>query len=73
MQCYKKPKRKHVATLGMAVSEKPQGKGIELKLLCSMVELADNWLNITRTELEVFTDNHSAIILYQYFGQFSIR
>jgi L-phenylalanine/L-methionine N-acetyltransferase len=68
MQCYTTPRRKHVATLGMAVSEKHQGNGIGSKLLCSMVELADNWLNITRIELEVFTDNHSAIALYEKFG-----
>jgi putative acetyltransferase len=30
--------------------------------------LVDNWLNLTRLELEVFTDNEPAIKLYKKFG-----
>ncbi len=32
------------------------------------VELADRWPNLTRLELEVFTDNEPAIGLYEKFG-----
>jgi putative acetyltransferase len=32
------------------------------------VDLADNWLNLTRLELEVYTDNEAAIRLYERFG-----
>lgn len=32
------------------------------------VDLADKWLNLTRFELEVYTDNASAIRLYKKFG-----
>jgi putative acetyltransferase len=30
--------------------------------------MADKWLNLTRLELEVYTDNESAIRLYERFG-----
>lgn len=33
-----------------------------------MVNLCDNWLNVTRIELTVFADNQSSIRLYQRFG-----
>ncbi|MGB1271309.1 MAG: acetyltransferase [Endozoicomonas sp.] len=33
-----------------------------------MVNLADNWLNLIRIELDVYTDNEPAVILYQRFG-----
>lgn len=32
------------------------------------IELADNWLNLTRLELEVYTDNEPAIRLYKHLG-----
>ena len=36
------------------------------------IELADNWLNLTRLELEVYTDNAPALRLYEKLG-FSIE
>jgi putative acetyltransferase len=33
-----------------------------------MVNLCDNWLRITRTELTVFTDNAPALALYRKYG-----
>jgi putative acetyltransferase len=33
-----------------------------------MVDLADNWLNVRRIELTVFTDNAAAIHLYEKHG-----
>jgi putative acetyltransferase len=32
------------------------------------IDLADKWLNLTRLELEVYTDNEAAIQLYKRFG-----
>ncbi|MBU2969162.1 GNAT family N-acetyltransferase [Pseudoalteromonas sp. C2R02] len=66
------PRRKHVASLGMGVSEAYQGKGVGSKLLEAILELATNWLAITRIELEVYTDNQAGIALYEKFG-FSIE
>ncbi|WP_064607668.1 GNAT family N-acetyltransferase [Photobacterium sp. J15] len=63
-----RPRRRHVATFGMAVSDFHQGKGIGSKLLSAMLDMADNWLNVRRIELTVYTDNHAAIALYEKHG-----
>jgi L-phenylalanine/L-methionine N-acetyltransferase len=52
----------------MAVRDDWQGKGVGTALLQAAVDLADNWLNLTRLELEVHTDNEPAIRLYKKFG-----
>jgi len=62
------PRRKHVAAIGMGVKKEFHRKGIGAKLLESVLEMADNWLNIVRVELEVFTDNKAAISLYEKYG-----
>jgi L-phenylalanine/L-methionine N-acetyltransferase len=62
------PRRKHVANLGMAVSEDFQGIGVGSALLGAVVKLAQNWLAVRRIELEVYTDNHAAIALYKRHG-----
>jgi L-phenylalanine/L-methionine N-acetyltransferase len=52
----------------MAVRDDWQGKGVGTALMQAAVDLADKWLNLTRLELEVYTDNESAIRLYKTFG-----
>ncbi len=37
-------------------------------MLKEILDLADNWHNIRRIELEVYTDNEKAINLYEKFG-----
>ena len=37
-------------------------------LMRAILDLADNWLNLTRLELEVYADNEAAIHLYERFG-----
>ena len=59
------PRRKHVAGFGMAVKDNYQGMGVGSKLLGAAVDLAENWLNIQRIELTVYTDNQAAIALYK--------
>jgi putative acetyltransferase len=76
-----RPRRRHVGQIGMAVRDDWQGKGAGTALLQAAVDLADKWLNLTRLELEVYTDNASAIRLYKKFSfiiegtlaQFSFR
>ncbi|MCL2918982.1 GNAT family N-acetyltransferase [Shewanella litorisediminis] len=68
MEVFVNPRRKHVANLGMAVSEDYQGIGVGSALLAAMMELAHNWLAVRRIELEVYTDNHAAIKLYKRHG-----
>jgi putative acetyltransferase len=62
------PRRKHAGTFGMGVHDDWQGKGIGTALLKACVDMADNWLNLKRLELEVYTDNEAAIRLYERFG-----
>jgi ribosomal protein S18 acetylase RimI-like enzyme len=45
-----------------------QGRGVGASLLGAAIELADQWLNLTRLELTVFTDNARAIALYKRCG-----
>jgi putative acetyltransferase len=62
------PRRKHAATFGMGVKDHFQGKGVGSALLQTAIDLADNWLNLRRLELTVYTDNIAAIALYKKFG-----
>lgn len=61
-------RRRHVAGLGMAVRDDWHGQGVGTALMQAAIELADNWLNLTRLELNVFVDNAPAIRLYEKFG-----
>lgn len=45
-----------------------QGKGVGKALMQAGIDLADKWLNLTRLELEVYSDNDAAIRLYEQFG-----
>jgi L-phenylalanine/L-methionine N-acetyltransferase len=63
-----RPRRRHVSILGMAVHDDLQGKGVGTALMEAALDLADNWLNLTRLELTVYTDNEAAIALYEKFG-----
>ena len=62
------PRRRHVGEIGMAVRDDWQGKGVGRELMQAAVELAEKWLNLSRLELEVYTDNEPAIRLYKKFG-----
>ncbi|MGZ9712560.1 GNAT family N-acetyltransferase [Glaciimonas sp. GNP009] len=63
-----RPRRKHVAYVGIGVKDSYQGQGVGSKLLAAALDLADNWLNISRIELTVFIDNDAAIALYKKHG-----
>jgi putative acetyltransferase len=63
-----RPRRRHAAQIGMGVHDDWHGKGIGTALMSACVEMADKWLNLTRLELEVYTDNEHAIRLYERFG-----
>ena len=62
------PRRRHVASFGMAVHDDFQGRGVGSALMVAMIDLADNWLNLRRIELAVYADNAPAIHLYEKFG-----
>jgi putative acetyltransferase len=63
-----KARRRHAGAIGLIVHDESQGKGIGSALMHAGVDLADKWLNLTRLELEVYTDNAPAIHLYERFG-----
>lgn len=64
----KSPRRRHAGALGMSVRDDWQGRGVGTALMVAAVDLADNWLNYTRLELTVYTDNVAALALYRRFG-----
>jgi len=59
---------RHVGSIGMAVRDDWQGKGVGTALMEAALDLADNWMNLTRIELHVYLDNAPAIALYEKFG-----
>ena len=62
------PRRAHARGIGMAVRSEHQGKGVGDALMEALLGIADNWLNVSRLELDVFTDNERAIALYRKHG-----
>ena len=58
----------HVANLGMAVHDDYQDRGIGTALMQAILDMTDNWLNVKRVELDVYTDNLRAVHLYKKFG-----
>lgn len=65
---HQNPRMRHTADMGMMVAPGYWGLGIGSRLMEAVVDLADNWLNIKRVELEVHTDNPPAIHLYKKYG-----
>jgi len=61
-------RRHHAAHLGIGVHDDHVGQGIGTALLTTLLDAADNWLNIRRMELTVYTDNAPAIALYKRHG-----
>jgi putative acetyltransferase len=61
-------RRRHAGYIGMAVRDDWQGKGVGTALMEAALDLADNWLNLTRVELTVNVDNAAGIALYEKFG-----
>ena len=63
-----RPRVRHAGTIGMAVRDDWQVRGVGTALLGAALDLADNWLNLSRVELTVYTDNAAGIALYEKFG-----
>ena len=63
-----RPRRHHAAAVGLTVHDDWHGKGVGTALMRAGLDLADNWLNLTRIELSVYVDNAPAIALYEKFG-----
>jgi L-phenylalanine/L-methionine N-acetyltransferase len=61
-------RRSHAGSIGMTVHDAYAGRGAGTALMAALVAQADNWLNLTRLELNVYPDNTRAIALYERFG-----
>ncbi len=68
LQHMQSPRVRHCASFGLAVHDAYQKRGIGQKLIAAILDLADNWLNIRRIQIEVFADNQAAIALYKKMG-----
>jgi L-phenylalanine/L-methionine N-acetyltransferase len=64
----RRPREAHSAGLGMSVHPDYWGRGVGNALMAALVDLADNWLNLRRIELEVNVDNPAGVRLYEKFG-----
>lgn len=62
------PRLRHSASIGLSVDENFHGMGIGKALMSAIVDLADNWLMLKRTELGVLEGNDKALSLYKQFG-----
>ncbi len=58
----------HCGSIGIGVHDAYYGKGVGTALMAAVIDLADNWMNLQRLSLFVFTDNAPALKLYQKFG-----
>jgi putative acetyltransferase len=58
----------HVRLLGIGVAAQWQGRGVGRMLISRLLDWADNWAGVLRTELTVHADNDRAIGLYRAMG-----
>ncbi|MEM7442242.1 MAG: GNAT family N-acetyltransferase [Pseudomonadota bacterium] len=63
------PRHNHAGEVNVIiVREDWQGKGVARTLMQEMIDLAENWLGLTRLSLIVWTSNQRAIDIYERFG-----
>ncbi|MGK9165394.1 GNAT family N-acetyltransferase [Inquilinus limosus] len=62
-----KGRRAHSAAIGMGVHDDFAGRGVGTALMAALIDTADNWLDLKRLELTVWTDNEPALALYRKF------
>jgi putative acetyltransferase len=63
-----KGRKRHAATLGIAVAPTHQRAGVGDALMRALLELADDWLGLRRIELGVLADHEPARRLYEKHG-----
>jgi putative acetyltransferase len=61
-------RRDHAGDIGMGVHDDFTGQRIGTGLLAALVEMADDWLGLSRLDLTVYTDNLAAQALYRRAG-----
>ncbi len=60
-------RQSQVGVITLVVHDMYQGQSIGKMLMITVIDLADNWLNLLRLELDVYTDNERAINLCKRF------
>lgn len=63
-----RPRTAHCGSFGLGVHDDFHGRGVASKLIEAVLDLADNWLQIKRVQIEVNSDNEKAIACYKKFG-----
>lgn len=58
-------RRRHAMGLGITVAKASQGQGVGQALMTALLDYADNWAPVLRTQLTVYHDNQRAIRLYE--------
>lgn len=61
-------RRSHVGQIGMGVHDDHLRQGVGTALLLELLALAEDWLGLSRLELDVIADNKPAIALYESHG-----
>lgn len=62
------PRRVHSGDVDIIVHPDHWNTGVGTALMRAILDLADNWFNLLRVELEVLANNPAAIHLYEKFG-----
>ncbi len=63
------PRHSHIGDLNMVATRvESLGQGVGRALTEALIDLAENWLNLKRLSLVVFSDNKQAIHLYESLG-----
>jgi len=63
-----RPRTAHCGSFGLGVHDDFHGLGIGSKMIETVLDLADNWLQIKRIQIDVNSDNQTAIACYKKFG-----
>lgn len=58
----------HVGEIGISVHDAHVGTGIGTAMMAELIDIADNWLGLTRVQLDLDADNAAALALYRRFG-----
>lgn len=68
LEVFQSPRRRHAATFGMGVKASARGRGVGSALVAAAIDVCEQWMNVSRIELEVYTENHAAVELYRKHG-----
>lgn len=68
LEVFRSPRRRHAATIGMGVKASTRQSGVGSALLSAAIDMCEKWVNVSRIEIEVYTDNEAAIALYRKHG-----